>query len=59
MVSDSWFDIHLANLHTVYVVETYQLLAALGPFKILLRFHVIDADIPTILGMRFLVTVNL
>ena len=42
----------------VPVVETCWLLAALGPFKTVLRFHIIDADVPTILGMPFLATVN-
>ena len=40
------------------MVGTCQLLAALGPFKTVLRFHVIDANVPTILGMPFLATVN-
>ena len=40
------------------MVGTYQFMAALGPFKIVLRFYVIDADIPTILGMPFLATTN-
>ena len=54
MVSDSYFNVHLADQQTVRVVGTCQLLAALGPFKTVLRFHVIDADVPTILGMPFL-----
>ena len=37
------------------MVGTCQLLAVLKPFKIVLRFYVIDADVPTILGMLFLV----
>ena len=40
------------------MVGTCQLLAALGPFKTVLRFHVIDADVPTILRMPFLAIVN-
>ena len=40
------------------MVGACQLLAALGPFKTVLRFHVIDADVPTILGMPFLATAN-
>ena len=40
------------------MVGTCQFLAALGPFKTVLRFHVIDADVCTILGMPFLATVN-
>ena len=41
------------------MVGTCQLLAALGPFKTVLRFHVnVDANIRTILGMPFLATVN-
>ena len=40
------------------MVGAYQLLAALGPFKTVLRFHVVDADVPTILKVPFLVTIN-
>ena len=40
------------------MVGTCQLLAALRPLKIVLRFYIIDADVPTILGMFFLATVN-
>ena len=40
------------------MVGTCQLLAALGPFKTVLRFYVIDAYVPTILEMPFLATVN-
>ena len=35
-----------------------QFLAVLGPFKTVLRFYVIDADVPTILEMPFLATIN-
>ena len=38
-------------LAMVPVVGTYQLLAALVPFKTVLKLYVIDADVPTILGM--------
>ena len=41
------------------MVGACQLLAALGPFKTVLRFHVIDANVNTILGMPFIVTSNL
>ena len=37
---------------------TCQFLAALGSFKTVLYFHVIDFDIPTILGMPFLATIK-
>ena len=41
------------------MLGTCQFLAALGPFKTVLRFHAIDADVPTILGLPFLATINL
>ena len=40
------------------MVGICRLLAALEPFKTVLRFYVINADVPTILGMPFLATVN-
>ena len=40
------------------MVGACQLLVALGPFKTVLRFHVIDADVHTILGMPFIATHN-
>ena len=42
----------------VPMVKTCQLLAALGYFKIVLKFNVVDADVPTILRMPFIATIN-
>ena len=53
------FDVHLANQQTAPVVGTCQLLAAFELFKTILGFYIIDYNIPTILGMTFLATVNL
>ena len=58
VITDSSFDIHVGNQQTVPVVGTCQILAALGPFKTVLRLYVINADVPIILGIPFLVTVN-
>ena len=41
----------------VPVVGNYQLLAALVPFKTVLKLYAIDVDVPTILGMPVLATV--
>ena len=43
---------------TVPVVGIYQWLAALGPIKTVLRFHVIDDNVPNILGIPFPTTIN-
>ena len=40
------------------MVRTCQLLAALGPLRVVLRFYVIDSDVPTILKMPFLAPFN-
>ena len=58
MVLDSYFDVCLADYQTVPVVGICQLLAELGPFKIVLRFYIVDTNVPTILRMPFLTIVN-
>ena len=58
VLSGSQFDIRLADQQTVPGVRTCLLLAALGPFNTVLRFYIIDSDVPNILGMPSLVTVN-
>ena len=40
------------------MVRVFQLFAALGPFKTVLIFQVIDSDVPNILGMPFLATIT-
>ena len=55
LLCQGWKRMHIPGGISQIIVG---LLGALGPFKIVLRFHVIDADVPTILGMPFLATIN-
>ena len=56
--STKHFGIHLADGQEVSSVGKVKCLVDLGPMKTALTFHVLQYDIPCVLGILFLYTVN-
>ena len=53
-----WFSVQLADGQEVPAVGKLHCLVDLGPMKTALTFYVLDCNIPCVLGLPFLQTVN-